>query len=172
MGVEFAAERRLLSEGEYEPVVRSHYPSVGRLSRAELVDLAGWLRGQRDRARDISRQQVRLRRGKADGAAPERASERGLASKKQVFARALKRVNARLEQFRAAEKRERALAAMQAALARRGSAEPHHPSAGMTPGHGLRARESGRRRTNVPPGRIGSVSQAGRNAQAGRDARG
>lgn len=169
MGVEFATERRLLSDSEYEPVVRSHFPTVGTLSRDELGELAHWLRSQHNRARDIVRHRVRVRRGKAEGPAPEGASERGLADKKQVFARALKRVNARLEQHRAAEKRAQAVAQMQAALARRQTAAPHHPDAGMTPGGGLRAKASTRRRTNVPPGRIGSVSQAGRVAQATRD---
>jgi hypothetical protein len=172
MGVEFAAERRLLGENEFEPVVRSHYPMVGLLTRTELVELAVWLRQQRDRVRDLSRKQVRQRRGKADGSAPPVASERGLANKKQVFTRALKRVNARLEQFRTEAQRERAVDALRAALARRQGAEVHHPDAGTTAGGGLRSRESHRRRTNVPPSKIGSVSQAGRNSQAQRDSRG
>ncbi len=172
MGVEFATERRLLSDSEYEPIVRSHYPTIGTLGHEELVELAHWLRSQHNRARDIVRHRVRVRRGKAEGPVPDGASERGLADKKQVFARALKRVNSRLEQHRAAEKRAHAVAQMQAALARRQAATAHHPDAGMTPGGGLRAKTSTRGRTNVPPGRIGSVSQAGRVAQAKRDSRG
>jgi hypothetical protein len=172
MGVEFAAERRLLSENEYDAVVRSHYPSLGTLSREELAELAFWLRGQHNRARDIVRHRVRVRRGKADGPAPEGLSERGLANKKQVFARALKRVNARIDQHRSAEKRARAIAHLHDALARREAATPHHPGAGTTPGTGARSTPSQRRRTNVPPGRIGSVSQAGKAAQAARDGRG
>ena len=73
-------------------------PALGTLSRAELGALAFWLRGQHNRARDIVRHAVRVRRGKADGPAPEGVGERGMANKKQVFARALKRVNARLGQ--------------------------------------------------------------------------
>ena len=172
MGVEFAAERRLLGDDEYEPVVRSHYPTVGTLNRDELAELAQWLRSRHNRARDIARHRVRVRRGKAEGLVPDGLSERGLANKKQVFARALKRVNARLDQHRATEKRAQAVAQMQAALARRQGATPHHPDAGATPGAGLHAKPSQRRRTNVPPGRIGSVSQAGRAAQAKRDSRG
>ena len=174
MGVEFAAERRLLTEGEYAPIVSSHYPSVGALPHAELVELAGWLRSQRDRARDIVTQRRRARRGKADGRgiASQDSSERGLAAKKQVFARALKRVNARLDHMRAEQKREAAVAALRDALARRQGLEPHHPTGGGTEGAGMRPKASRRRRTNVPPGRIGSVSQMGKAFQAGRDSRG
>ncbi len=171
MGVEFAAERRLLADDEYEPIVRSHYPTIGTLNRDELAELAQWLRSRHNRARDIARHRVRVRRGKAEGPAPEGLSERGLANKKQVFARALKRVNSRLEQHRDAEKRARVVAQMQAALARRQAASAQHPDAGMTAGGGLQVKASTRRRTNVPPGRIGSVSQAGRVAQAKRDGR-
>lgn len=172
MGVEFASERRLLSEADYDAIVRSHYPTLGTLGRDELAELALWLRAQHNRARDIVRHRVRVRRGKAEGPAPEGFSERGLANKKQVFARALKRVNARIDQHRSAERRARAVASMHDALARRQSSEPHHPEAGPTPGTGARAKASQRRRTNVPPGRIGSVSQAGKAAQAKRDGRG
>ncbi len=171
MGVEFAAERRLLNANEYEPIVRSHYPAIGPLTQAELAELAGWLRSQRNRARDIMRRRLRVRRGKADarGTAAEEASERGLAAKKQVFARALKRVNARLHHLHAADKRAEAAASLRDALARRHAAPLHHPSAGWTEGSGMRSKQSTRRRTNVPPGRIGSISQAGKAFQAGRD---
>ncbi len=174
MGVEFAAERRLLNANEYEPIVRSHYPTVGALTRAELADLAGWLRSRHNRARDIMRHRLRVRRGKADerGTATEEASERGLAVKKQVFARALKRVNARLHQLHAADKRAKAAASLHDALARRRAAPRHHPSGGWTARSGMRAKQSTRRRTNVPPGRIGSVSQAGKVFQAAGDNRG
>ncbi|HEX4260088.1 MAG TPA: hypothetical protein VHY76_03220 [Acetobacteraceae bacterium] len=175
MGIEFAAERRLLNDNEYEPIVRSHYPAIGALTQAELVDLAGWLRGQHNRARDIVRHRHRVQRGKAEpqGVAADQASTRGLAAKKQVFARALKRVNARLHHLAAADRRAKAragaAASLRDALARRQAAPQHHPPGGWTEGSGMRSKQSARRRTNVPPSRIGSISQAGKASQSARD---
>jgi hypothetical protein len=174
MGVEFAAERRLLSEEEFAPVVSSHYPELAALPHEDLVSLARWLRGQHARARDIIRGRRRVHRGKAEarGTAAETASDRGLLEKKQVFARGLKRVNARLATLRAEAKRAEATAALQAALARRQAAQPHHPGAGARPAAGPASLPNAKRRGIITGGRVGSVSQAGRNAQAARDARG
>lgn len=173
MGVSFAAERGLLAEDELGQVQSSHYPALEALSHEELVALARWLRDRHGRARDIIRARRRIRRGKAEprGTATESASERGLAAKKQVFARALKRVNARLAQAAAERRRERAQAALAEALARRRAAPVHHPQGGTTPSQGMSARSRPRRPGIVTGGRIGSVSQAGRVAQAARDAR-
>ncbi|MBS7811605.1 hypothetical protein [Roseococcus pinisoli] len=174
MGAPFAAERRLLAEDEIGQVVRSHYPELEGIPRDELVTLARWLRSQHGRLRDILRGRRRIHRGKADprGSTTESAGERSLAEKKQVFARGLKRVNGRLGKIRAEEKRAKASAALRDALARREGADVHHPSAGSTARDGMRALPSNRRRGIVTGGRIGSVSQQGRNSQAGRDARG
>jgi hypothetical protein len=174
MSVEFAAERRLLAEDEIGPVVSSHYPELERMAHDDLLGLAGWLRAQHGRARDIIRVRRRIRRGKVEprGTATEGASERGLAAKKQIFARGLKRVNGRLEQLRAEEKRARAMANLRAALARRQSATVHTPNPGRSADEGMRARAGATRRGIISGGRIGSVSQAGRNAQGGRDSRG
>ncbi len=173
MGVEFAAERRLLAEGELDPLRRSHYPELEELSPDEVVELAQWLRGQHGRARDIIRERRRVRRGKADprGAGRDTPSERGLAAKKQVFARALKRVNARLAQITAAARQARALAALREALHRKDSARPHHPAAGETATAGMRSLHNRKARPVVHGARIGGVSQAGRVAQAARDTR-
>lgn len=172
MSVEFSAERRLLAEDELDPVRRSHYPELEALKHSELVELARFLRARRDRARDLINDRRRARRGKG-GVGEGATSERGLAAKKQVYARALKRVNARIAQTVAEMKRQRALIAMRAALARRQAADdslarddPHgrgHP--GMS---SLRNRKP---RPAIHGARIGSVSQAGRVAQAVRDAR-
>lgn len=174
MGAPFAAERRLLAEDEIGQVIRSHYPELEGLDREALVGLARWLRSQHGRISGILRDRRRIHRGKAEprGSATETAGERSMAEKKQVFARGLKRVNARLGQLRADEKRARATAALREALARRGQATAHHPDAGATAHHGMRALPSQRRRGIVSGGRIGSVSQAGRDAQAARDGRG
>jgi len=174
MGVAFTAERGLLSEDETGPVINSHYPALENLSPEELVALARWLRGQHGRARDIIHSRRRIRRGKAEprGTATETASERGLAGKKQVFARGLKRVNARLAALRAEREKAAATEALRAALARRQAAAVHHPGAGQTAHGGATPRAGGRRRGIITGGRVGSTSQAGRNAQAARDSRG
>jgi hypothetical protein len=96
MGVEFSAERRLLTEEELDPIRRSHYPELEAWTHSELVELARFLRARRDRARDLIRDFRRARRGKG-GVGEGLRSERGLAAKKQVYARALKRVNARIQ---------------------------------------------------------------------------
>jgi hypothetical protein len=174
MGVAFSAERGLLAEEEIVPVERSHYPLLEAAERADLVDLARLLRAWRDRARDIVHDRRRIRRGKGEprGTATESASERGLSAKKQVFSRALKRVNARHAALLAGEKRARSLARMREALDRKGELAVHHPGAGPSAGPGMRPRRAGGRpRPIVQPARIGSVSQAGRVAQARRDGR-
>jgi len=173
MSITFASERRLVAEDEFEPIVRSHYPEVEELSREELVELARWLRERRARARDIVRSRRRVARGKAEarGGAAESASERGLVAKKQVYANALRRVNARLATIKAAERRALALANLQAALGRKQAAVPHHPQAGQTADTGFRLKRSAQRRRIIQAARIGSVSQSVRSAQAARDSR-
>jgi hypothetical protein len=172
MGVEIAAERKLLAEDEYEPVARSHYPGIFGLARGELVELARWLRSRRSRSRDLVRARRRVRRGKAEprGASAEPPSERGLSAKKQVFARALRRVNSRIERLRAEEKRERAVAGLRAALERKRAAPVHHPGPGRTADEGMRPKESEEPTVRADPREIGRVSQFVRDAQARRDA--
>lgn len=172
MSIELASERRLLTESEYQRIGQSHYPTLGTLPHQEALALARWLRGEHGRLRDIIRDRRRARRGKAGGtgiAAPE-TSERGLAAKKQVFAHAIRRVNARLERFRAKARRARIKQGMEAALRRRRSASVHHPSAGFTPGQGMRPIDSTRGTVRVDPREVGRVSQFVRDAQARRDA--
>jgi hypothetical protein len=174
MGVEFAAERRLLTEDEIGPVISSHYPALAELPADELAGLARWLRERHARARDLIRGRRRVHRGKAEarGTAAETASDAGLGLKKQVFARGLKRVNNRLAEEKAKQRRARMTEGLRAALARRQAAAATHPDAGDTAHAGARAKSTARRRGIVTGGRIGSVSQAGRVAQAGRDSRG
>ncbi len=94
MGASFAAERRLLSEEEIAFIRRTHMPAISALTHEEALEVARWVRERHDRAQGMVRDLRRARRGKtlADGA----PSERGLAAKKQVYARALKRLNNKL----------------------------------------------------------------------------
>jgi hypothetical protein len=174
MGVEIVAERRLLAEDEYEPVARSHYPAVGELAHEELVQLARWLRSRQSRARDIVRARRRARQGRAapSGATPELPSERGMAAKKQVFTRALRRVSKRLERLRADQRRAQNLARMREALERRRNAPVHHPGSGWTASEGMQPQENPGDTVRVDPREVGRVSQFVRDAQARRDGRG
>jgi hypothetical protein len=174
MGVAYSAERGLLAEDEVEPIERSHLPLLEAQPRAALLELARWLRARRARARDILYDRRRLRRGKGEprGTAAEQASERGLAAKKQIYARALKRVNARIEALDDAARRAEALTRLRAALARVQGERAPHPGAGATARRGMRAAENRKHRPTIHPARIGSTSQAGKAAQARRDARG
>lgn len=173
MGVEFSAERRLLAEDELDPIRQSHYPGLGELAHSEMVELARFLRARRDRARDLISDLRRTRRGKGGGGAGL-SSERGLAAKKQVYARAVKRVNARIVLVVAEMKRQRALTAMQAALARLRTANEIPSRNGKRYGRrhaGMSSRPNRKPRPTINSARIGSGSQAGRVAQAVRDAR-
>lgn len=173
MSVSIADERRLLAADEYKPVERSHYPSVSELSREELLELARWLRSQRGKLRQEVERHRRAHRGKAEprGGAGDAAGDRGVAAKKQVFARALKRVNARLNSVIAAEKRAAMRAGLEAALERKRNAKRHHPSSGRRAGSGAHPIENPKGADVIPGSMIGSISQAGRDAQARRDNR-
>lgn len=172
MSVEFSGERRLLAEDELDPIRRSHYPELEERTHSELVELARFLRARRDRARELISDLRRARRGKG-GVGEGLSSERGLAAKKQVYARALKRVNARIAQIVAEMKRQRALTNIRAALARR-QADENQPRGDHRHdrGHaGMVSLPNRKSRPVIHGARIGSVSQAGRVAQAVRDAR-
>jgi hypothetical protein len=174
MGVAYAAERGLLAEDEFAMVEQSHYPALAALDGEALRDLAKWLRARRARARDILRDRTRARRGKGEprGAISDPGTAHNLADKKQIFARALKRVNARIEADRAAEKRAASVARLQAALARKQAARAAHPHAGATPADAPAMAAARRRPGIIQGGRVGSVSQANKRRQAKRDARG
>ena len=171
MSTSIADERRLLANEEYEPVARSHYPALAGLKREELVELVRWLRERRGKFRGQVEHRRRVRRGKADArtAAAEPPSERGVAAKKQVFARALKRVNNRLDSVLAGEKRAAMRAGMTAALDRKRRAPVHHPPSGRRARSGAQPIENPKGAEVVQPATVGSISQAGRVAQARRD---
>jgi hypothetical protein len=92
--------------------------------------------------------------------------------RKQVFAGALKRVNKEIDRMQKLEVRTAHIEAARRALTMRRAAQfPPRPPTGDTATEGMRAVPSQRRRTRDPPAKIGSVSQATKNAQAARDAR-
>ena len=168
MSTSIADERRLLAADEYERIARSHHPSLASLQRDELLDLVRWLREQRGKFKEQIHR--RVRRGKAaQNDADKPASERGLAAKKQVFARALKRANSHLDRVLATEKRAAMQAGMQAALERKRRAPRHHPSSGRRARGGVQPIENPKGADIIQPSTVGSITQAGRVAQARRD---
>lgn len=173
MSVPCKFERSLLSHDEYEAVRVTHHPAIYDLDGTQLRATKLRLRTMRDKERTLARQKRREMRGKAEargGSFPgtaERPSRR-----KQVFASALKRVNKEISRLRRLEARVAHVEAAHRALALRGAAKfIRHPATGDTAGEGMQPLPSRRRRTKVPPAKIGSISQATKDAQARRDAR-
>jgi hypothetical protein len=167
MATSIAAERRLLGD-DFSLVANSHHPALAALDAEAALALARTLREHRDRLRGMVHANRRARRGKGEPRA-QSGHDPALLRRKQVFAAALKRVNARIEALHGEARRAYHAAALKEALARKQAARRHHPGGGDSAGAGMRAKASGRRRTRMDPRAIGSISQAGRDAQARRD---
>jgi hypothetical protein len=171
MSVPIATEQRMLTEAEFEVVKQTHYPEIAELSEEQLADATRRLRDYRDKARDVSRQQRREMRGKADprGARPAKDNT-GTAMKKQIFASALRRVNR--ERTRTEKDQRRA---SQSELARRAlelkraNRVRHHPSSGRTAGRGMQPITNPGPTVEADPREIGRVSQFVKVGQARRD---
>jgi hypothetical protein len=173
MSIPCKFERSILSYDEHEIILRSHHPEIYDASLDDLRALRQRLREMRDKERTLARENRRAVRGKGAqrGASFPGTAEHPL-QRKQVFAAALKRVNREIDRMEKLEARTAHVEAARRALAMRRAAQfPPRPPAGDTPSEGMRPLPSQRRRTRVPPARIGSVSQATKNAQAVRDAR-
>ena len=173
MSIPCKFERSILSYDEHEIVLRSHHPEIYDASLDDLSALRQRLREMRDKECTLARENRRAARGKA---APRGGSFPGTAEhplqRKQVFAAALKRVSKEISRMRKLEARAAHVEAARRALAMRRAAQfPPRPPTGDTASEGMRALPNRRRRTRVPPAKIGSVSQATKNAQAARDAR-
>lgn len=174
MPVTRKAEARILDRTELELVEATHYPEICALGLDELRNRQRLLREYRDKAQDRKRQQRREMRGKGEarGAAPSRDNS-GTALKHEVLTHALKRVQREIQRHLKVEQR----ALTQGEIARRAlemkraSRVQHHPAAGRTAGGGLRG-EGHRPGVRIDPRTAGSISQAGRVAQAARDSRG
>lgn len=167
MATSISAERHLLGD-DFALIASSHHPALAALPADEVLALARMLREHRDRLRGMVHSNRRARRGKGEPRAAA-SHDPALLRRKQIFAAALKRVNARLDVLHGETRRAYHAAALAEALERKRAARRHHPGAGTTAGEGMRAKASGKRRTVKDPRDIGSISQAGRNAQARRD---
>ena len=173
MSITNKRELSLLSHEEAEVVKVSHYPALLELDRAGVADARRRLSTLRDTERTFARQKAREARGKADarGGSFPGTAERPL-ERKQVFASAMKRLNKQASRLDAADARAAHTGSARRALAMRKAAPAaHHPDAGKTASGGMNAATNKKGSTSVPPAKVGSVSQANKNAQAKRDKR-
>jgi hypothetical protein len=173
MSIPCKAERSQLSHEEFELVRTTHHPAIYDLAGEELRALKLRLREQRNKARTLARQRQREIRGKAEprGSGFPGTAEQPL-KRKQIFAAALKRVNNEIDRLRRLEAHTGHIEAARSALAlHRASKFSHHPETGHASRHGMPPRPSARRLTNVSSGKVGSISQATKVAQAIRDSR-
>ena len=173
MSIPCKFERSILSYDEHEVILRSHHPEIYDAGLDDLKALRQRLRDMRNKERTLARDIRRAARGKG---APRGESFPGTAEqplqRKQVFAAALKRVSKEIGRMQKLEARGAHVEAARSALAMRRAAQfPPRPPSGETANEGMRALPNRRRRTPLPAAKIGSVSQATKNAQAARDAR-
>jgi hypothetical protein len=167
MSISVASERRFLSHEEAEVVAATHYPAIAELDAGRLDERRKELRQLRDKSTTVARRKQREAAG--TGGVVEHAARR-----KQIFSQALKRANRQIERLEHAAARARTVRGKQKALAlkRQADAEQLHPAAGRHAYRGMRPNPSLRRAMGVEGAQVGRVSQAGKRAQAKRDAAG
>lgn len=173
MSVPSKLEHSLLQHDEATLVAQTHHPEIDAVSLGDLKALQTRLRSLRDRERTQTRTLRRAVRGKGAtrGASFPGTAERP-SRRKQVFAQALKRVSREISRLHAIEARAANMEAARRALSLKRAAQfPERPDSGRTANEGMIPSPSRRRRTRVPGAKIGSISQATKNAQAARDAR-
>lgn len=169
MAMSTKMEHRLVTHDEFEIVAETHHPGIHDLSTEALTAARQRLRDLRAKERTLSRDMQRAIRGKGEQRGrsfPGNADKP--ARRKQVFAHALRRVNAELARRRVLTVQQ----ALRGVLALKKAARRHHPPAGRSGSGGMTPIESARARTNVRPSKVGSVSQENKVAQAIRDSRG
>lgn len=167
-------ERSLFEFDEFQPILKTHHPFVEDLEMEDLTALRALLRDRRLRERTHARDRRREARGKgpARGASVPGTQEQPL-RRKQVYASALKRLNAEITRRQRIESRAANVEAARKALAMRKSAgfRKHPPIEAFLQPDRLRDLPGRKRRPIVHGARIGSISQANKVAQATRDGR-
>lgn len=174
MSIAQSDEKRMLTAAEHDAVSKTHYPAISELSKEELAQAVRLIRDYRDKARDVSRQQRREMRGKAQarGARPARDNT-GTEMKASIFAAALKRLNRELRRLEQAERRtDQVEIARRALEMKRANRVRHHPSAGRTASGGMQPTTNPKRTVDADPREVGRVSQAVKAGQARRDRKG
>jgi hypothetical protein len=173
MSVPCKFERSLLSHEEYETIRLTHHPAIYDVETAELEAMRPRLRKMRDKERTQGRHKRREQRGKGEARGASHPGTAAHASeRKQVFAAALKRVNAEVRRLHNLAARTANVEAARKALALHRAANfMTYPAAGATASQGMAPNPSTRRRRIITGATIGRVSQSTRVAQAARDAR-
>jgi hypothetical protein len=172
MTTSWKAERSKLSHEEAEMLKATRQPQIAGLSGEELGALVGRVRGFREKERTLTREIRRAISG--------RKTERGSSfpgnveqpsHRKQIFAAALKRLNAEAERRRADAAREAATSALRQALKRKNAAQRSFPDPGRTAHRGMANLQSGRRHAVLDRADVGRAVHTTKVAQAKRDAR-
>ena len=174
MSIPCKFERSILSHDEHELILRSHHPEIYDAALDDLKALRARLRDMRNKERTLARENRRAVRGKGAqrGASFPGTVEHPL-QRKQVFTAALKHVSKEISRMEKLAVRTAHVEAARRALAmRRAASFSPRPATGDTSGEGMRPLPNTRRRTRVPPARIGRASQAAKNAAATRAAAG
>jgi len=167
-------EHSVLSQDEFEVVSQTHYPAILDVGDKDISALRQKIRALREKERTFVRQIRRSIRGKSEqrgGSFPGNVEKP--ARRKQVFAGASKRLGKEVHRRQAIAAQDALRESAQRALTLKTEAKGKRkrPS-GQTSNSGMTPIESRRRRWSVNRARVGSVSQAGKNAQAAKDARG
>ena len=164
--VQLDVEERALSIAERDLVRQAQPEALAGKTKEQLHTLGGLLRTARDRSRTIARQQRREIRGKAEPRGSSAARDNsGSNAKTDALVAALKNVTAALRQLNAPTQADFARKALAAKRAAPIAARP----SGRTASAGLKAKPSTRAKTVLSRSKVGSVSQAGKVAQARRD---
>lgn len=171
MAINNRRELSLLSHEEAELIGGSHHPALGKLDRKALQEAGKRLRELRSKERGFARQKTRESKGKAE---PRGGSFPGTADRpqerKQIFSAALKRVNRQQTRLNVEEAKAAHIESARRALKlRQANPPPARPKSGKTADKGLNPVENTKTQSKVPPAKVGSVSQATKNAQAKRD---
>lgn len=166
------SESKLLNHDELQIVRSTHHPAIYDFDLPELREVQGRLRNERSKLRTLINRSRRIHKGKPDpreGSTPQNGEH--LQKRKQVFAKALRRVSNEIKRLRKYHANAMLAEAAHRALASRRANFVPPPSSGRTASAGMQPNPSTRRRKLVPGSRIGSVSQATKVAQAVRDAK-
>lgn len=166
------SENKLLSHEELQIVRATHHPAIYDFDLPELRKVQERLRSEHSKLRTLINSSRRIHRGKPDpreGNAPPNAEH--LQERKQVFAKALRRVSNEIKRLRKYHANAMLAEAAHRALASRRANFVPPPSAGRTASAGMQPNPSTRRRKILPGSKVGSVSQATKVAQAIRDAK-
>jgi hypothetical protein len=175
MSTKAKSEDRLLDASELEIVGATRFPAIEKLTMEQLKALVHRLRRSHDRAKDITARQQREMRGKVDPRGTKRVKgNAGSIAKVQVLREAIQRVDGELSRREEkstgttsqAELSRHALELKLSGQAKQYPNKERSASEGMRPKERQQPAKIGTTRRE-----IGRVSQAGKVAQARKDAR-